>query len=443
MKLGALVVGLVVAASSVPAQAGGRRQVVVLEIDASPGVAKAVGKVVEAVVSKKHTLLARSEYLKAVKMAKPAVGADAHNRAAAAVRADVVIEGRVAERAGRKTLILQVRSGKTGELVDATYVPVKGKGIDARGQAALEEELLQMIAWVEPLPADVTDRVPVKRMPEPEMEAEAEAEAEPEETFGTTREEEVVVKGPRMDAEASAGLAVVGRQLTFAVQEGVPDAMQPRNYDGSPVGGAQIGGELYPLLRRGGHLARVGVGGSYERAMGVTSKAMIDGMPQEFATTQQRMDLGLRYRMPLGKLTATVGVGYQRVLHHIDSGGVALGLPDVDYRCLDLGLTVRAPVAKKWSVGVGGRYLRPLGAGEIMEADAYGAGTAQGYVFDASVAYRIRPRLFVRAGLDYMKMALAFDGSGAMTDVDGDVDKDVGGAADTWTGGHVTVGMDL
>src|SRR5688572_11811408 len=126
MKLGAIAVGLVLVASSMPAQAGGRRQVVVLEIDASPGVAMRVGKTVEAVVAKKHTLLPRGEYLKAVKMAKPAVGADAHNRAAAAVRADVVIEGRVAERAGRKTLILQVRSGKTGELVDATYVPVKG-----------------------------------------------------------------------------------------------------------------------------------------------------------------------------------------------------------------------------------------------------------------------------------------------------------------------------
>ena len=151
--------------------------------------------------------------------------------------------------------------------------------------------------------------------------------------------------------------------------------------------------------------------------------------------------MGLRYKLPIGKKTLRFAAGYDRLSHTVDAEGQPLTLPDVDYTYVDLGAGIRVPVDDRFAVDADGRYLHVLDAGEISGQDAYGSGTVRGVDLEAAVSYAATERLEIRAGIHYLRMAFAFDGSGAMTDLDGDPDKDVGGAADTWIGGFVTGGI--
>jgi len=213
-------------------------------------------------------------------------------------------------------------------------------------------------------------------------------------------------------------------------------------YQGTPVGAAQFNGELFPFLKKKGLLRNLGVSVSVQKAIRLRSRVATQGRAQEFDTDQSRYNVGIKYRVPLGKSSFVLSAGYDKMTHAIDSGGVALDLPNVSYSCLDAGGGLRIPVSDgKMALGASGRYLHVLDAGQITTPAAYGNATIQGLDVDAHLIYMASDSLAIRGGVQFVRMGFAFDGSGAMTQLDESPDQDVGGAADTWLGGYVTAGL--
>ena len=61
------------------------------------------------------------------------------------------------------------------------------------------------------------------------------------------------------------------------------------------------------------------------------------------------------------------------------------------------------------------RPLHPdLAAGDMADEDWYGAGKAWGAQLDANVVIPITGGLFVKAGVDYKRVKMEFEGSGAL-----------------------------
>lgn len=244
----------------------------------------------------------------------------------------------------------------------------------------------------------------------------------------------------KMDAELHVGVSAWARQLRFTVQSDVPAPMQPRAYDGSPAGGARVAGAIYPMGKRGGAASGLGVAVEYDRTLGLTSRVSQNGTVHDLPTDQARWAVGLRYRLPLGSARLIAAVGYHGMEHAIDSGGMSINAPAVDYRLVGAGGSLQLPLGERLQLDAGARYLHVLEAGEFVRSDNYGAGTAAGVDAHASVSFRMRESFVLSAGLALTRIGFAFDGSGALTELDQLPDQEVGGAADTYVGGFMTAG---
>jgi hypothetical protein len=92
------------------------------------------------------------------------------------------------------------------------------------------------------------------------------------------------------------------------------------------------------------------------------------------------------------------------------------------------------------SLGIEGAYFAVLGDGEIGKLSSFGRGSVGGIDTDLRLEVRPTSSLVLGIGGRYTRFFFAFDGSGAMTDQNGDGKKDVGGAVDQFYGGFLTVG---
>lgn len=355
--------------------------------------------------------------------------------------ADAIVSGVVRRKGKRVTLVLTVRAAATGETVDTLRVPLRGGKLAGAARARLEGDLLDLIAWVEPAPAPEPEPVPT--LVEPTV---IEPDVEPEPRVSRGVELERPRDPARPTLELGAGVSVISRDLSFSHQASLAMSERPLGYDGSPVGGLYLAGELYPAALAGragdGALGNLGVAFAFDRAMSVTSRHDDGAMEREFDTSQVRMGVGVRYRVMLGNTAVKAAAGYNKLSHDIDTGGAALALPNVSYSYLDLGAGVRHPLTDRVAVTGDARYLNVLGAGAIVEADAYGAATVNGVDLDAGLQWRATDRISVRGGVRYLRMGFSFEGTGAMsTDLDGDPDQDVGGASDVYLGGYLLAGV--
>lgn len=260
-------------------------------------------------------------------------------------------------------------------------------------------------------------------------------------------------EGPRLEAavardsrrwivEIGAGVSVTRRRLDFTYQSDLQN--KPFGYDGRPVAGGVVAGEIYPLASRRGFVGGLGVGFAYDRVFLLKSRLETGG--DEYDTTQIHWGVGARWRWNPGSRptlpTVKLGVGFGRLTFAIDTNGTALDLPDIDYQYLDAGLGVRVPLgANRFALVADGKYLFVMGSGDFETMENYGSGSIQGLDAQAGVEWRALPFLTVRVAGRYVRLAHAFDGSGAKASMrDADQDKDVGGALDQYMGGYVTAG---
>lgn len=476
--LGLLVAGAVLLAAS-PAWA--KKRVVVLGFS-GPQSGKAEAAVAK-VVKKKHTIISAKKYSQAQKklrLKKPSNGNVA--KIAAEIQADAIVSGQVKRKGARWSLVLKVREGATGKVIDTINIPLRAPRVDARAREDIASQLLPAIARADGPGGAVAKKPPKKKPPkkrpdpveeEPAYDDEAvpgideEPEEEPEEVASNDdydRDPDTSIRKRRRDdddtpdvivggrharhaaVDLGVGMSFIGRNMTFTFKDTLTDMEKPNGYAGSPVPGAYVSAEVYPLAFGGGRgiLTGLGVGVVFDRVFVLKSRYKAE----EYDTTQSRWGIGVRFRFPFGNKptlpTLKLAAGYSKLDFNIDTGGMDIDLPNVAYSYYDVGLALRVPLGLPTvALNVDARYLAISSAGEFSSMDNYGGGTIAGVDVDAGLEVRPVPRVAVRGGVRYLRVAFDFDGTGADTKRDSlptpaDDDQDVGGALDEYLGGYVT-----
>jgi len=455
-----------------PSLADTKRRVVVLGFSGPAKQAKKAEKTVAKVLRQKYEVVSVKKYTKARKSLK-ATKATKQNfsKIARSIGLDAIVSGEVRRRGSRSTLKLTVREGRSGKVLDSVRIAIRG---DKLAAADVEDDLHDLVAWAEPIgedwerglpaPEKKAKRVakqtkPAKRavQPEPEPANDEVAWDEPDAPTDDdtitddelTKSVDIAARETGTKATVHAGMSFIGRDLTFSHQASLAPEQQPTSYAGGIVGGVYLQGEVYPTrfmkkVPGSKKLDNVAVSFELDSAVGLRSEYSDDAMDYDFDTSQRRWGLGLGYTIDLGKPVVKVGAGYNQLQHKIDSGAVDIGLPNVNYKYLDVGAALQYHISDKLTALGGAKYLAVFGAGEIVTADAYGAASVTGLDVDAGVEYTVTPRIAIKGGIRYLRMAFDFDGNGDMsTNLDGDPDQDVGGAADKYVGGYLLGGYEF
>jgi hypothetical protein len=159
-------------------------------------------------------------------------------------------------------------------------------------------------------------------------------------------------------------------------------------------------------------------------------------------TTQQRFGIGAVYRWNFGRSptspTLRLGVGFNKAAFTIEKAaapaGVTLSIPNVDYTYLSPGLAFRYPFTPKIAAGAEFHYLIVSALGEMQQSDQYGSASIFAFDVDLGVDVRLLPSIVAVAGVRLVRFGMKFDGSGSLTDRNGDSTQDVQSAADQYLG---------
>ncbi len=277
-----------------------------------------------------------------------------------------------------------------------------------------------------------------------EAEAEADDEEEDDEDRPRARRSRSGAREiRRAGILVEVGSTVITRTLTFSSRD---FEQAPRGYPGSPVPTAHVAGEIFPVaIARQKHLgAVVGFYGEYDKVMSLTTRTS-QAMDIPLSTAQLRWTVGAKLRYAFGKAanlpSIYAGFGYGRRAFIVDRSslpdGVALDLPDVDYRLYEPTLGLRFPVGtERLALTLGGRALLMKRAGSIQYDNEYGAAKITGAEGEAVIDAAITRMILLRVRGSYTQIGYDFVGNGAQTNNrDGNPDtQDVGGAKDVWIG---------
>lgn len=261
----------------------------------------------------------------------------------------------------------------------------------------------------------------------------------PEVDVGLGAEELAAKRALAWPARVSAGPSVSNRSLEF--NHRVFDEA-PKDYKGKGVvPGVRVQGEVYPLgFSSQGALASLGVGFKLDHTFGL--KITTNGM--RYGTVVRNYGVDLRYRLG-GKRTTpslTLAAGYARRTFMVARGTATVDLPDVDYQMLAPGVGFRLPMGAVAFFG-DVRALLVTSAGAIEKSNSYGPATITAFEAEAGLEITLNRRLALRLAGDLAFLGYAFKGTGALAnsrDQDATT-KDVGGAADRYMGGALTVAV--
>jgi TolB-like protein len=216
------------------------------------------------------------------------------------------------------------------------------------------------------------------------------------------------------------------------------------------VGGARVQAEIYPFAfsNPDGGASGIGAYGYYDQA--IASNVSTSIQPgTKFPVTQRHYEGGLRYRILFGhhetSPTLAVGIGYGHREFVVNRGalmpGNTLDLPDVNYRGFIPSLAFRLPLTPRLALSFGVGALLLTGAGPIQTQAEYGQATVTGVEGDFGFDILFTRRIGMKFEFDAAQIGYKFKGNGEMTnDRDGDPStQDVGGAADRYLGGALTL----
>ncbi len=245
--------------------------------------------------------------------------------------------------------------------------------------------------------------------------------------------------------EATVGASFNARRLSWkadgdlATGSGVPPGMgRPHNYNGVPAPGAVVDITAYPMAfahkTNGGQLANVGLNVYYDKALLISSQL---GNGTKLKTAAQELSIGALYRYPLGSLVVGGGLAFGSKKFQIEAGS---DLPNVNYSMIEPSAFLKVPLGKL-TANVDLGYQLVSKTGQMTAGDQYGKAKVSGLDVELGVDYSINKALFARGALAIDKIGYKFDGSGTLaTGRDGDMDQDVQGATDLYIGAMVTIG---
>lgn len=448
-----------------PAAHASGRSVVLLKVKAHSARANTCKRSVISVLRSQNKLMSTSKYMRTRKVLKRyAWNKRAISAVARAIGADAVVHVHFAWRRGKLNMIVRVREGKSGRIVDTLAFPLRRNRCGMRTLKALRDRLLSTINRVERIDdvkeephetEQVTDTDDDENptadtsKSESDSAADSDSDSDSDSNSDVSKDADDFEPPPTLHAiggHINVGFSAIGRQLEFGVASGIPDNMKPRPYQSSMVGGVHVDAELYPFLRKsrgsffGRQLSRIGVAFDLDHSVAMKSTLSLSGTPTEFATTQSRWSLGLRYRIPIGHSAIKLAAGYDELGLVVADGTIMTGVPDVTYGAFDLGGDVDIALGSHFTLGFGGRFLAVTGAGEISTHAAYGRAVITGVSGRAQLDAHVTRSLTLSAGVSLLQISLDFAGTGDMSDVNGDNQQDVNSASDTYSGGFVSAG---
>jgi hypothetical protein len=257
----------------------------------------------------------------------------------------------------------------------------------------------------------------------------------------TANQADLDARGRAVDV--AAGLSFSQRTLTFTYDSNLVNT--PQGYDGTLVPGFYVTGEIYPMAlvnrKDNGFTRHIGLSLVLDKVLLIKSKpAGMDDV--DLPTAQTRYGAGLVYRLNFGSKptspTLKVSARYNKLSFSIDESGapegVVIDIPDTSYTYIDPGVGIRFPVTEQIAALGEARFLFVTKAGQIQQDMQYGTTTITGFDVDLGGEYKLTSNLLVRAGLRYTTLSLKFDGSGELTDRNGDGTQDVKSAKDRYLG---------
>lgn len=411
------------------------------------------------------------------------------------LEADGIVDGSIEPKGGRYTLIIRIRSGKTGLIVKKITLKLSkpnlttsmetqlksrlNEGVQALGggkkSASVEIEESESIRDDEeigdstPEPQE-NDRMERRRAPLEEKSNQKNEEAK-EENFIDVEEandeggdEDFVElepqpkkgdQGENRDGPSPrsfylfGGVGTVKRDLNFNfIQVGNPPEEPPVPYIGSFVPTAVVGAEVYPLALAGqtNFLSGLGVVGTYEKALSIQTTLNGEALP----TSYDRIRVGGIFRHVFGNSNRSpsiaISAGYNLQNFVIDKNAATsavVEIPNVEYVYVDPGLVLRLPLGRlAFFADVRGILI--LDAGEIQEQSQYGAATITGLDGDVGIELSLTKNFVLRLGARYSRFGYKFQAEGTpanLADRDNDGQLDVPGATDTYLGGYGALGV--
>jgi hypothetical protein len=246
------------------------------------------------------------------------------------------------------------------------------------------------------------------------------------------------------------GASFTARSLHYVLThqfDGAPPSERNR-----PVAGGRVAAEIYPLaINR--HIS-LGAAGDYDQATGLTinappNSAQPSASPVGFKVSQRSYSVGGRIRYAFTETptspTVTLGVDYGGRSFTVDRSNLmaatSLDLPDVSYKMVEPGLSVRVPIGKWVALMAGGQVLLVRSAGAIAQSADYGGAHVTGGSGEAGIDIALGHRLLLRMIGEFTQVGLTFYGNGNLsTNRDGDpTTVDVHGAVDRYYGGAATL----
>lgn len=318
--------------------------------------------------------------------------------------------------------------------------PARKKADDGDARAAGDDD-----AKARSSDDDAAPRKAKKRVAAADDDAELEATAAPiaEPARGANR------AAIRLDV----GGSVVQHSFKFNTRQ-LPAA--PKDTSLSPVPGARLDGEVYPLALGGsqGAAANLGVGFDYDKTVSLHINVPRTGMsPLSVAAKQSHYAFGLRYRLAFGRTetssTLTLGVDYGKQLFSTDLTAAGMddtvrttlkvNTPETEYTMIEPGMVFRLPVTRMVAFALGGRALIVTKAGPILTTSSYGRARVYGAEGLAALDIVLGQHLGLRFSGEFTQIGFSFLGGGVLADPDGNGQPDVGGLADRSIGGAATL----
>lgn len=436
--MGRLSLLLVLALSStllLPAEALAQKRVVVTDFDGPAG-ASIRSRVVRALDSHGVTVVPRREV--AAVADRIGVGPDSEHGYAAlarAARVDAFVSGVVVRGRGWGAAV-QVRNGRDGSVAGEmrtraarpqALARVVGRTAWRRLGGAIQHSERPRRGQVADVPTFEGEEPPPMDMSTDDVD-QTRIDNLDDELFGDPADHELP---PSMQASApfeaehsplSVDASLRLRNRGFAYSDDPGGAGVP--YD-LPLGPAlSFGAEWFPGAHfDNGAIAHLGVTAGYATSIALSS-AGPNGV--RYPTADSRIDLGLRYRIPIGERS--------RIAFDVAWGSHGFSVENetprdpeppiasVDYQHGRLGASARFGLGPL-DVEIGGAWLAVYDTGEIGEAAAFPGASATGFAAELVVEYPVGSGLSLRGGADLRMYFLGFD------PVEG-ADSPIGGATD-------------
>ncbi|MBV8757485.1 MAG: hypothetical protein JO257_09430 [Deltaproteobacteria bacterium] len=235
----------------------------------------------------------------------------------------------------------------------------------------------------------------------------------------------------------SAGGYYSSRGITF---DHDPNAKNTVDFPASSIHGMQIQAEVFPapLKKQDGGLSGLGFSASIAHSLGTTFTAMDSSGYGDYTYNHSQWELGAHYRYPIDMVTFDGGVSYGNVTHTIVDLPSSIAIPDTAYSYVSAGAHLSLAVSDRANIGFGAKYLYLLETGDISSEDWFGAGTAWGMTLSGDFTIPLPSNLYVRGDLEYRRITLDFEGSGALVPTYG-----MWGASDTAITGSANLGINF